>query len=145
MTTIMKRKIIILGILLSTAQFLFFAMPETESSLNENPLLIEERETSKEDEEEFDLHGELGQSTVRSLTPFLGFVGDDYVRLVSLRNLTDIRISVDNLAGVNYYFDETDPKSGEELIIDASDWPAGVYTITITDNYGGILYGVFSF
>lgn len=98
-----------------------------------------------QNEEVLELHGTLAVGVLRSLIPPVevskssSCITIHYLITMS----SSLYLTILDATQQSVYADVLDPVAGEQLVIDISAWLPGDYTLYITNNSGGCLYGSF--
>ena len=101
-------------------------------------------ETNARDEETVYLHGLFAIGQMRSGTcPFEVTKSSSFLTIHYLVSLSRICVAVIDGSGQEVYSEMVDPIANTQLFIDISDWEAGDYTLSFTDNSGNCIYGRF--
>jgi hypothetical protein len=95
-------------------------------------------------EETLDLQGSFAKGVMRSLfLPFQATKSSSSITVNYLSNLSNIHVKIVDEYGQPVYDNSINPVSGEQLLINISNWNTGFYNLYFTDNAGGCIYGEF--
>jgi hypothetical protein len=98
-----------------------------------------------QNEEVLELHGTLAVGVLRSLVPPVEVSkSSSCITIHYLITMSSpLYLTILDATEASVYTNVLDPVAGEQLVIDISDWSSGDYTLYITNNTGGCLYGDF--
>ncbi len=99
------------------------------------------------DVEQVKLSGQLPKGPkLKSAVSFLSiqaYLNTNYLKLEFLASLGNLTITVTNGQGAQVYRNTANATAGGSLNIATQTWANGLYTLTISDNNGGYLEGMF--
>ncbi|HCY42381.1 MAG TPA: hypothetical protein DHV48_13670 [Prolixibacteraceae bacterium] len=101
--------------------------------------------SSTDKKEEVLLAGTLETGMIKSLSiiPFEVWKSSTSIDISYLSTLSNITVEIKDESGQTFYHSIVNPVSGGQLIIDIQGWGAGTYTITLSNDKGGYVYGTF--